>query len=226
MTNLRFTLLAACLLGLTALAPAQTKVGFVDIDRVTAKSKSVNSLMSGMQGDFEKVQEELDGRRKAIADIEADIKRTEGVLSKDQQDKKRAEIAKLQSEAEDIEFKAQKQVRDVQQKVLEPLRRKIVTAIEEVAREQRYDLILTKEAVVFFLPTSDITDDVIKKLNTTLGEESTDERTTTEPAASNKAAAAVKTPVEDLKTPEKEPTPAPKETETTTRRRAVDRQPE
>ena len=226
MKNLRFTLLAACLLCLTALAPAQTKVGFVDIDRVTAKSKSVNSLMSGMQGDFEKVQEELDARRKKIADIEADIKRTEGVLSKDQQDKKRSEITKLQSEADDIEFKAQKQVRDVQQKVLEPLRRKIVTAIEEVAREQRYDLILTKEAVVFFLPTSDITDDVIKKLNTTLGEESTDAQATSVPAASNKPTEAVKPATEDLKAPTKEATATPKETETTTRRRAVDRQPE
>lgn len=226
MINLRFTLLAACLMCFTALAPAQTKVGFVDIDRVTAKSKSVNSLMTGMQGDFEKVQEELDARRKKIADIEADIKRTEGVLSKEQQDKKRSEITKLQSEADDIEFKAQKQVRDVQQKVLEPLRRKIVAAIEDVAREQRYDLILTKEAVVFFLPTSDITDDVIKKLNTTLGDEGTNEQATSEPAASDKSAETVKPAIEEQKAPTKEATPAPKETDTNTRRRAVDRQPE
>ncbi len=228
MMNLRFSLFAACLLCMTTLAPAQSKVGFVDIDRVTAKSKSVNSLMSGMQGDFEKVQQELDSRRQKIADLEADIKRTDGVLSKDQQDKKRSEIAKLQTEADDIEFKAQKQVRDVQQKVLEPLRRKIVTAIEEVAREQRYDLILTKEAVVFFLPTSDITDDVIKKLNTTIGAEGSDAQATSEPAASTKpaAAAAAKTPAEEVKAAVKAATPAPKEEDTTTRRRAVDRQPE
>ncbi|PKO19498.1 hypothetical protein CVU37_03455 [candidate division BRC1 bacterium HGW-BRC1-1] len=226
MMNLRFSLFAVCLLCLTTLAPAQSKVGFVDIDRVTAKSKSVNSLMSGMQGDFEKVQQELDSRRQKIADIEADVKRTDGVLSKDQQDKKRGEIAKLQTEADDIEFKAQKQVRDVQQKVLEPLRRKIVTAIEEVAREQRYDLILTKEAVVFFLPTSDITDDVIKKLNTTIGDEGSDARATSEPAASTKPAAAAKTPAEEVKAAVKAATPAPKEEDTTTRRRAVDRQPE
>lgn len=225
--RIRLTILAAAA-ALCAVVPAnaQTKVGFVDIDRVTVKAKSVTNLMSGMQGEFEKLQKDLDSRRQKITDIEADIKRTEGVMAKEEIDKKRADITRLRNEIDEIEFRAQRQVREVEQKVLEPLRRKIVTAIEEVAREQRYDLVLTKEAVVYSTPSTDITDDVVKKLNASV------EADKPEAAAASPAAAstppttpAVEAARPAASTPKSSPTPA-SNADTGTRRRAVDRQPE
>lgn len=225
--RMSLTILAvAAALCAAAPAHAQTKVGFVDIDRVTVKAQSVTNLMSGMQGEFEKLQKDLDSRRQKIADIEADIKRTEGVMAKEEIDKKRADITRLRNEVDEIEFRAQRQVRDVEQQVLEPLRRKIVAAIEEVAREQRYDLVLTKEAVVYSTPSTDITDDVVKKLNASVEAD--------KPGAASPSPAAASTPrstpaVESARpaaaTPKTSPTPAAGG-DTGTRRRAVDRQPE
>jgi outer membrane protein len=153
---------------LLAAAPlaAQTKVGFVNIDQVTMKSKSVSSLVSGMQTDLRSLQKEVDAKRTKITDLENEVKRTEGVVAKSATDEKRKEIQRLRNEIDEIDFKLRQQMRDVEQTVLEPLKRQITTAIEEVAREQRYDIVLTREAVIFAMPAVDLTDDVIKKLNT------------------------------------------------------------
>lgn len=221
--RMSLTILAvAAALCAAAPAHAQTKVGFVDIDRVTVKAQSVTNLMSGMQGEFEKLQKDLDSRRQKIADVEADIKRTEGVMAKEEIDKKRADITRLRNEIDEIEFRAQRQVRDVEQQVLEPLRRKIVAAIEEVAREQRYDLVLTKEAVVYSTPSTDITDDVVKKLNASV---ETDKPAAAAASPASSTPRAVESARPAAATPKASPTPAAG-SDTGTRRRAVDRQPE
>lgn len=208
-------LLAAGVLLAAAPLSAQTKVGFVNIDQVTVKSKSVSSLVSGMQTDLRSLQKEVDAKRTKITDLENEVKRTEGVVAKSATDEKRKEIQRLRNEIDEIDFKLRQQMRDVEQTVLEPLKRQITNAIEEVAREQHYDIVLTREAVIFSMPAVDLTDDVIKRLNTDSKSAATkpapakDEDTKADPAKESESAREPEPPKPDASAPTAE-TEAPK----------------
>ncbi len=232
--------LAALVLATTA--TAQQKIGFVDIDKVTLKARSVTSLMTGMRGELEKMQKEMDSKRQKIADLNADITRNEGVVAKDEQDRKKKEVNRLKNEIDEMDYKLRQQMRDVEQSVLEPLKKQIVTAIEDVAREQNYDIVLTREAVIFHKPAADMTDEVVRRLNADQKPAAAPAARTAEPRTEPAAATKTETPApaETAATPAPEPeatptpTPRPRRTEstpkpsgnTTTRKRAVDRQPD
>lgn len=144
---------------------AQTKVGYVDVDRVTRKAKAVNQAMESVQSDIEELQKQIDEKRQQIRDLEADVQRTEGVVAPSELEKKRKEIKKLKDELEDLAYRAERKARELDATVFEPLMKRILFAIQDVAKEKKYDIILRGEAVLYGTTAADITDDVIKKLN-------------------------------------------------------------
>jgi outer membrane protein len=160
---------ALALAGLFALVPvvgsAQTKVGYVDVDRVTRKAKAVNQTMDSVQSDIEVLQKQIDEKRQQIKDLEADVQRSEGVIAASEIEKKRKEITRLRNELDDLGYRAERKARELDATVFEPLMKRILFAIQDVAKEQKYDVILRGEAVLYGTSGADITDDVIRKLN-------------------------------------------------------------
>ncbi len=150
---------------LTAFAYAQTKVGYVDVDRVTRKAKAVNQAMDSVQSDIETLQKQIDEKRQQIRDLEADVQRSEGVIAASEIEKKRKEIARLRNELDDLAYRAERKARELDATVFEPLMKRILFAIQDVAKENKYDIILRGEAVLYGSTGADITDEVIRKLN-------------------------------------------------------------
>lgn len=150
-----------------AFADGPTKVGYVDVDRVTAKAKAVNNMMSDIEGQVKGLQEKIDAKRKQIQSLEADLKRTEGVMAKEEQEKKRQEALHLQEELEKLEYDARQSMRRIDETVFSPILKKIVYAIQDVAKEDNFDIVLRGEAVIYGSKTVDLTDRVIEKLNLT-----------------------------------------------------------
>ena len=202
---------------LASSAPAQTKIAYVDIDRVTSKAKPVNSLMNDIQGQIEVLQKEIDAKRKQAAELDADIKRSDGVLAKEEVDKKRKELMRLQNDLDDLRLKGEKKMREVDQTVFEPVLKKILFCIQDIAKEQKIDIVLRGEAVLYGTSGVDISDAVIKKLNSDNAATSgTRAAAKTEPAATPEPAPAeaVATPAATIAPIEKTPA-APKATRKT-----------
>jgi len=161
-----FILLPAIILAPMLLCGAgETRIGYVDVDRVTSKAKPVNNLMGGAAEEIKKLQQDIESKTKQVTDMEAEIKRTDGVLSKEETDKKRKEVLRLRNEVDDLMTKARQKSREVESTVYEPLLKKIGAAIQEVAKERNIEIVLPGAAVLYGSPTADMTDDVIKKLN-------------------------------------------------------------
>jgi outer membrane protein len=159
------TALSLMLWLLTATAAAQSKIGYVDIDRVTNKAKSVNSTFSKIGEKVNKLQSDIDGKTEKIKRLREDVQKSEGVLAKEELDKKRKEVNQLMNEVDDLSLQGRRELQRVDDTFLSPLLKKIVYAIQDVAKEKELDIVLRGESVLYGRDTVDITDDVIKHLN-------------------------------------------------------------
>ena len=93
------------------------------------------------------------------------MERKEGVLAVSEQEKKQKEIQRLKNELDDLGYRAERKARELDATVFEPLMKRILFAIQDVAKEQKFDIILRGEAVLYGSSAADITDAVIEKLN-------------------------------------------------------------
>jgi Skp family chaperone for outer membrane proteins len=208
-------------------------VGYVDVDRITRKAKPVNLAMDGIQGELETLQKQVEEKRRQIRDLEADIKRTDGVVSKDEQDKKKKELLRLQNEMDDLRIRGERKAREMDQTVFEPLMKKILFAIQDIAKEQKFDIILRGEAVLYGTSGVDISDEVVSRLNS--------EKTAVRPAETKEGTPDAKAPDSPDETakaeqpkdegkapskPAKTPEPGNNADSGKAPQRAVDRQPE
>lgn len=169
----RLFLATACVCALAAPAWTQGestaqptgKVAYVDIDRVTSKAKPINDVMEGIQGQIKDLQDQIESRRRKIRDLETELKRNDGVLSQQIQTDKRKEVDRLKSELDDLDYKARKEMQKMDETQFAPLLKQILFAIQDVAKENKYDLVLRGEAVLYGSSAADISDLVIKKLD-------------------------------------------------------------
>lgn len=158
--------LAAALLFPATSSQAQTdRVAYVDIDRVTAQSDRINKAMDNVSGRVESIQKELEEKRRRLVDLKAEVRRGEGVLAESEMKKRRDESTKLEKEIVDLEYEGRRELEKLDSTVFEPMIKTIVLAIQDVAREKNIDLVLRGEAVIYGANVSDITQDVVKKLN-------------------------------------------------------------
>lgn len=159
-------LLTSIFLALGSAVTAQsTRVAFVDINRITDSSEKINAEIKKFKSRAEEIQTDIEIKRKRIVDIKAEVKKGEGVLADSEMKKKRDEASKLESEIVELEAQGQKEVQRVNTSLFEPMVRTISVAIEDVAKEKSIDLVLKSEAIVYGSNIADISDDVIKKLN-------------------------------------------------------------
>ncbi|MGI8906909.1 MAG: OmpH family outer membrane protein [Candidatus Sumerlaeaceae bacterium] len=209
---------------------ADTKIAYVDIEKVTGKAKAINSALSTVGDKVKKYQNDIESKRKKIRDLEDDVKRTEGVLSRDEVDKKRKEINTLNNEIDDLVLQGRREMQRVDDTFYSPLLKKIIYAIQDVAAEKDIDIVLRGEVVLYGKDTADITNDVIRKLNED-DSASTAARTEKKTETPAKPADTTAKPTEsaspaaaNVVVPE---TPAkPKPTKTPASARPVDRQPD
>jgi outer membrane protein len=165
--DLKSTFLAAFFAVILAApgAAQTTRVAYVDIDRVTEKSEKINSAMGNVKGRVEEIQKDIETKRQRIVELRADIKKGDGVLAEAELKKKRDESSKLEKELVDLEYEGKREMQKLDSTLFEPMVKTIVLAIQDVAKEKNIDLVVRGEAVIYGADSADITDDVVKKLN-------------------------------------------------------------
>lgn len=156
----------ALIAGLASSAAAQTsRVAYVDIDRVTERSDKINNAMKDVRQRVEDIQKEIEEKRKRATDLDAEVKKGEGVLAEGELKKKKDELTKLKDDLVNLEYEGRREMQKLDSTLFEPMVKTIVLAIQDVAKEKNIDLVVRGEAVIYGADSADITDDVVKKLN-------------------------------------------------------------
>jgi outer membrane protein len=155
----------------TAAAPAPaagSKIGVIEVQRIVQESAIGKESLARVQKLQQTKQEDLTRRQKELRDLETKIQEQGKSLSEDAMEKLQKEYQAKAVELKRFQDDAQKELEESQRKELGDLEKRIMPVINEVAREQGYQLVFNKfnSGLLFADDKSvDLTEAVITKFN-------------------------------------------------------------
>lgn len=140
------------------------RVAVVDADLLTDRALE-SAPKEDRPEQLQKLQSEIQSRVEQIRTLEASLRQADGVLSVENLDRKRKEIARLRNEIDELDQRGRREIQRLNDLVFEPILKRVRYAIEDVALEKGIDLVIPLDRTLYVGPKMpDITDDVVARL--------------------------------------------------------------
>lgn len=142
---------------------AEQKIAVLDLGKVMQQVLPAQTVEAKMKREFDsrvREMQKLESEGQALA---AKLKKDEAFMSADERTKNQRKLAEMQS---DFNLKGQALQEDQRRRFAEEQDKalaKIKSAVDSVAKEEGYDLVLNRQAVLFSASQLDISDKVIKQ---------------------------------------------------------------
>jgi len=148
----------------TSICFAELKIGFVNVPKVMEKAPQAEKAKKRLEKEFSPRDKQLVAQQKEIKKLEEKMSRDASVMGESERRKLEREIVSKKREAtrSQQEFKEDFNLRRNEE--LGKLQRRIFDAIQAIAKEGSYDLLLT-DGVIHASDKIDITSKVQKKLS-------------------------------------------------------------
>jgi outer membrane protein len=161
-------LITAAALFTSAMANAQTKIGYISTEELVSilpeTAKADSNLQQYRGALIQNAQDKQNALEGAIEKFNKDSVTMSGSVK----DVKRGELQKMLTELQAEDQRIQQQLQQRQQELIAPINRKAFEAIQSVAKENGYTYVFEKGALLVAPPSDDILPLVAKKLNVKL----------------------------------------------------------
>jgi outer membrane protein len=159
--------LIALLLGASMLAlPAwsqEFRLGFVSLDRIIKEAVPARSAQAKLEQEFSKRDKELQSSGAAVKAAADQLEREAPTLSESQRSTRQKQLVELDREFQRKRREFQEDLNNRRNEELQKVFDQANRVVKQVADAEKYDLIL--QEAVYVNPKHDITDKVIKALN-------------------------------------------------------------
>lgn len=146
-------------------ALAQTKLGFVDMQRVLSEIEEGKSMKARLESEAKKKRAELEKERNAILKDAETLEKQASAMSQEVQTQKAAELQKRQAEFLQKLQRSDQELAQKQNQQLGQILDKLNPIVAKVASREGLDLVVERAAVVYAEPSLDITNEVIRSFN-------------------------------------------------------------
>lgn len=156
--------LAAVFMMVSAGAHAESKVGYVDLQKAIQETSTGKKAKTDLEKDFNKRKKDLEKMEADLKKMGEDLEKKAMVLSDDVRGRKQAEfqqeMMKYREAVSKNQLEIQKKERDLTMPIIEKLR----SVIEDIAKKDGYTMILEKseQSVLWAKKEADLTDEVVK----------------------------------------------------------------
>ncbi len=176
-------------------AAGATRIGVIEVQRIVQESAIGKESLARVQKLQQSKQEELTKRQKELRELEQKIQDQGKSLSEDAMDKLQKEYQGKAVDLKRFQDDAQRELEEAQRKELGDLEKRIMPVINDVAREQGYQLVFNKfNSGLLFADdkSTDLTEAVITKFNSQIAapKPAAKPATTSAPAPAKPAASA------------------------------------
>jgi outer membrane protein len=156
---------AALLLMLMSLSlpAAEIKIGFVNVARLLEKAPQAEKAKKELEREFQPRDKKLVAEQKEIKSMEEKLAKDAAVMGEDEKQKLDKEILNRKREAKRLQDEFREDFNMRRNQELTTLQKAIFEAIQSLAKEEHFDLLLT-DGVVYANETIDVTGKVEKKL--------------------------------------------------------------
>jgi outer membrane protein len=151
------------LLSMSAIALAETKVGFVDVQKAIQSTASGKKAKGQLDAEFKKRKESLDKKKADIEKMGQDLEKKKTVLSEEVLSKKQMELQEEMMKFQKNVAENQLEIQKKEKELVDPILEKMHKVIEKVAKEKGFSLVIEKtpQNVLFAQKDVDLTDDVV-----------------------------------------------------------------
>ncbi len=156
--------LIAALVLTAGFANAQSKVGYVDVQKAIQATAAGKKAKDVLDVEYGKRKKDLDKKKADIEKMGQDLDKKKTVLSEEVMNKKQMELQEEMMRFQKVVAENQLEIQKKEKELVEPIIQKMKKTIEKVAQEKGYSLVIEKGAqnVLFAQKDADLTDDVIK----------------------------------------------------------------
>jgi outer membrane protein len=161
--------IALFLLLIPTLGFADTKIGYVNSNRIMAEFEPVRDIQIELEKEQRKLEIEFNRILENIDSLRQDYERQRLLMSAERKQNREQEIINLERTAQEFQMKKfgpEGDITRMQNQKLQPVLEKVQTAIDLIAKERGFDYILDAMtgSILYALPQYDLTEDVLKEL--------------------------------------------------------------
>lgn len=158
-----FLVLCMCL---TASA-ADTKIGFVDMKAIIAKSEPGAKAMEQLKSQFKDMKDNLDAQKKSLDTLRDELQKQSMMLSQEAKIDKEAQYKRKVRDFQDMGQSYQRKLQQAEQTLSKPIIDKLLEIIRDFGKRNGYTAIFDRQAsgLVYSQDSVDLTNTIIAELN-------------------------------------------------------------
>lgn len=166
MKTLAVTLLLITTLLFTPVLAAELRIGVVDVDDIINKSPDYKRIESALKQKSEELQRPLQQREQDIGRQVAEYQKQaeSGIIKDEAKKRKEAELQKKIEEIQKSKGDAARTFQSHYEREMKPLMDKFNKAMEQVANDEKLDLIIPKAGIYLRNKSLDVTEKVRSQL--------------------------------------------------------------
>ncbi len=162
-----FTLTIFFVLCLALTAGAETKIGFIDMKTVIAKSEPGAKAMEQLKSQFKDMKDNLDTQKKALDTLKDELQKQSMMLSQEAKLDKETQYKRKVRDFQDMGQSYQRKLQQAEQNLSKPIIDKLLEVIESFGKKNGYTAIFDKQAsgVIYGQDSVDLTNAIMAELN-------------------------------------------------------------
>ncbi len=156
----RLVLLSAIL---STLSFAQQKFACIDANRILQESETAKKAQSELREKVQSYQRSLDEKARKLEELKKQIE-SKSINQRAREEKIR-EYQKIESEAFELQQRAQRELAEMKAKLEDELTKKVKDIVQDISKKNGFTGVLDCSVFVYNAPEIDITTEVIKRLD-------------------------------------------------------------
>lgn len=152
-----------CALPLSQAAWSDTKIGFVNTERVFRDSQLAVKAQKKLEKEFQNREQEIQRMIKQGRDLQTSLERDALTMSEADRNKKQKDLANLSRDIQHAQRSFREDLNQRKNEEFNAVQQRARKVIMEIAEREKFDLIL--ENVVYASPKVDVTERVLKALD-------------------------------------------------------------
>ena len=164
-TSLRLAVLALALAA--PAARADTKIGYVDLQRAIREVDEGKAATSVLKKDFDEKQRQLDGKRGEFEKAKADFEKQASLMNEQARKDRAADLDKKAMELQQLYVNLQKDLSGREQEVMRGLIDKMSSVVREIAEADGFTMVLERgdAGIIYAQQALDLTNELVRKYN-------------------------------------------------------------
>jgi outer membrane protein len=163
LTMSRIVIVACGLLMAAAAQAQQSKIGFVNRDRIFSEAAPAKAAQAKLEQEFGKRQKDLQDQAARLKSLSDKLEKDAPTLSDSERQRRQQEIADLDRQLQRRDRELREDFNARRNEELQALLDRANKVIREVAQQEKIDIVL--QDAVYVNPAIDMTDRVLKALN-------------------------------------------------------------